>query len=126
MPDRPVPEESVEAVMRRRVAELFGHQYGTLHGWPKFQRDRPADAVRLRELAEDDVRAAAPALRKQEHQQALAEAKKELLARLEELLPPSSSIEYRLGWDEANGVMKLWFERQLHPGQSKGGGDDGE
>ena len=57
-----VPEAAVEALMRKRVAEVFGPQYYTVHGWPKFLRDRPADAARYQELAEEDVRAVAPAI----------------------------------------------------------------
>lgn len=63
--DLDIPEEAVEALMKRRIAETHGTQYTGLHGFAKFQRERPADTERLRELAEDDIRVLAPALRKQ-------------------------------------------------------------
>jgi hypothetical protein len=64
-----VPAGAVEAFMRRRIAETFGDQYISLHGWPKFLRDRPADAARYRELAESDVRAALSAIREHDRLQ---------------------------------------------------------
>lgn len=56
--ERLTSEEAVEAQMRRRVADCHGEQYASLHGFAKFQRERPADTKRLRELAEGDLQAA--------------------------------------------------------------------
>jgi hypothetical protein len=53
-------QKAVEVLMRVRVAETFGSQYDTLHSWPKFLRDRPADASLYREKAWQDVKAAEP------------------------------------------------------------------